>query len=419
MSFVKISNEILSLNKNSLRTFRLQNILSRNNSYSSTLPDKFYNNEQLEMQRSLKKIIDTDINPFVDEWEAKEQLPTHELFKKLGSAGFLGVNKPIEFGGLGLDYKYHAAVLEEMGTIRCGGVPMAIGVQTDVATPALARFGSDRLKKEFLQPAVQGDAVSCVGVTEPGAGSDVAGIKTRAIKDGDDLVITGEKMWISNGMQADWICLLANTSEGKPHKNKSLICVPMDSKGITRTKLKKLGNHCSDTALIHFDSVRVPYDNIIGDEGSGFLYQMLQFQEERLCLCLLLIKSMDLIISQTIDYTRNRKAFGKSILDNQVVQFKLAELATEVEALRALTYSAVDLHIQGENVTLLASMAKLKAGRLVRQTSDTCLQFWGGMGYSAETDISRYFRDTRLLSIGAGADEIMLQIIAKIAGISA
>src|SRR6202045_1466739 len=236
-----------------------------------------------EVRRALQKFIAAEINPFVDEWEKADLFPAHELFKKLGELGFLGLNKPVEFGGQGLDYSYALMMAEELGGIRCGGVPMAIGVQTDMATPALARFGSDEVRREFLVPAISGDAVACIGVSEPGAGSDVASIKTSARSDGDDYVINGGKMWITNGVKADWICLLANTGDGPVHKNKSLICVPMKTKGVCiARKLDKLGMRSSDTAQIFFDDVRVPQRNRIGQEAEGFTYQMLQFQEERL-----------------------------------------------------------------------------------------------------------------------------------------
>ena len=267
--------------------------------------------------------------------------PAHELFKKLGELGFLGLNKPVEFGGQGLDYSYALMMAEELGTIRCGGVPMAIGVQTDMATPALARFGSDEVRREFLAPAIAGDAVACIGVSEPGAGSDVASIKTSARSDGDDYVINGGKMWITNGVQADWICLLANTGDAPKHRNKSLICVPMKTRGVqVARKLDKMGMRSSDTAQIFFDEVRVPKRNRIGEEGQGFTYQMLQFQEERLWGAAACLKAHEIVIADTIEYTRNRKAFGQSILDNQIVHFKLAEMQTEVELLRALIYRA-------------------------------------------------------------------------------
>ena len=375
-----------------------------------------YTQEHQELQRSVKRFIETEINPHVDAWEAAEIFPAHELFKKMGDAGFLGINKPQAYGGMGLDYSYQLAFVEALGDVNCGGVPMAIGVQTDMATPALARFGSDELRKEFLAPSIAGDLVCSIGVSEPGAGSDVASIKTFAKKDGDDYVITGTKMWITSGTQSDWICLLANTSEGAPHKNKTLICVPMKTKGVSvAKKLKKIGMWSSDTAQLYFDEVRVPQRYRIGEEGMGFTYQMQQFQEERLYAAAQWT-ALDRILRETVAYTRERQAFGQSILDNQYVHFRLAELKTEIEALRALVHDAAARLVAGEDVTLLASMAKLKAGRLGREVADGCLQFWGGMGYVWESNVSRAFRDIRLSSIGGGADEVMLGIISKYMG---
>jgi citronellyl-CoA dehydrogenase len=379
-----------------------------------------FTTEHRQLEDTVIKFCDKEINPFVAEWEKAEQFPSHELFKKLGDLGLLGLKYPEEFGGAGLDFSYSMVMAEALGQCNCGGVPMAIGVQTDMATPALARFGSDELRKEYLTPTIAGDTIACLGVSEPGGGSDVAAVKTTAKRegggDGGDYVINGSKMWITNGLQADWCCLLANTSDGPAHKNKSLIVVPMDAPGITRQKIHKIGMHSSDTAQLFFDNVRVPKRNLIGQEGLGFTFQMLQFQEERLWGAAGSLRSLDRLIDQTIDYTRQRKAFGKSILDNQVVHYRLAELRTEVEALRALTYRAVEMYISGKDVTKLASMAKLKCGRLSREVSDACLQYWGGMGYTADNPISQAFRDSRLISIGGGADEIMLGIICKLEG---
>jgi citronellyl-CoA dehydrogenase len=370
-----------------------------------------------EPRRILQKFIANEINPFVDEWEKADIFPAHEVFKKLGDLGFLGLNKPVKFGGQGLDYSYALMMAEELGAIRCGGVPMAIGVQTDMSTPALAKFGSDEVRQEFLVPAIAGDAVTSIGVSEPGAGSDVASIRTNARSDGDDYVINGGKLWITNGTQADWICLLANTSDGPVHRNKSLICVPMKSKGVNvARKLDKLGMRSSDTAQIFFEDVRVPKRNRIGEEGKGFTYQMLQFQEERLWGAAACLKAHEYIIADTIEYTSNRKVFGQSILDNQVVHFKLAEMQTEIELLRSLIYRAAESLVAGEDVTRLATMAKLRAGRLGRELTDACLQYWGGMGFTNETSVSRAYRDSRLTSIGGGADEVMLTILCKMMG---
>ncbi|MFC3226250.1 acyl-CoA dehydrogenase family protein [Marinibaculum pumilum] len=376
-----------------------------------------YGEEHRELQRSLIRFIDTEVNPHVDDWEEAGIFPGHELFGKLGRLGFLGVCKPVEYGGQGLDYSYGLAMAEALGHIRCGGVPMAIGVQTDMATPALARFGSDELRKEFLAPSISGDYVACLGVSEVGAGSDVASVKTTARKDGGDYIINGGKMWTTNGTQADWICLLAGTGGDDVHRNKSLICVPMKTPGVTvARKLDKVGMRSSDTAQIHFEDVRVPQRNRIGEEGMGFTYQMLQFQEERLWGAVAKLLPMERAIQQCIDYTRDRIAFGQPILHNQVVHFRLAELKTEVELLRSLIYRAVEEYVAGTDVTELASMAKLKAGRLGREVADACLQYYGGMGYMNETPISRFWRDSRLTSIGGGADEVMLTIICKLMG---
>jgi citronellyl-CoA dehydrogenase len=377
-----------------------------------------FGSEHEEVRRSLQKFIAAEINPHVDAWEEAGIFPAHELFKKLGNLGFLGLQKPTEYGGQGLDYSYALLMAEELGAIRCGGVPMAIGVQTDMATPALARFGSDEVRSAFLAPSIAGDAVACIGVSEPGAGSDVASIKTHARSDGDDYLISGGKMWITNGTQADWTCLLANTGDGQAHRNKTLICVPMKSKGVEiARKLDKLGMRSSDTAQIYFDEVRVPKRNRIGDEGQGFTYQMIQFQEERLWGAASCLKALEAIIDDTIEYTRNRKVFGRSVLDNQVVHFRMAELASEVELLRSLVYRAGERLVAGEDVTRLATMAKLKGGRLARELTDACLQYWGGMGFMNETSVSRAYRDFRLLSIGGGADEVMLTILSKMMGI--
>ena len=379
-----------------------------------------------QIRDTLKRYIDEHINPHVDEWEEAGIFPAHQVFKGLGDLGLLGLTKPEAYGGAGLDYSYGMVMAETLGHINCGGVPMAIGVQTDMCTPALARFGSDELRKEFLMPAIAGDMVGCIGVSEPGAGSDVAGIKSVARKDGDDYVISGQKMWITNSIQADWMCMLVNTSDGPAHKNKSLVMVPMRdgpngqlTKGIEiAQKIRKIGMNSSDTGLIYLDDVRVPQRNLIGQEGAGFVYQMQQFQEERLWAAASSLVTLTECVRKTIEWAQQRKMFGATLIDQQWVQFKLAELQTEIEALRALTWRAGELYVGGQDVLQLASMAKLKAGRLTREVADTCLQFWGGMGFTWENRVSRLYRDGRLGSIGGGADEVMLGIIAKTMGMA-
>ena len=383
-----------------------------------------FTHEHRQIQSTLKRFIDDVINPHVDEWEAAEIFPAHEVFREMGKLGLLGLTKPEAWGGAGLDYSYGLAMAETLGHIECGGVPMAIGVQTDMATPALARFGSDELRAQFLAPAISGEQVGCIGVSEPAAGSDVAGIKTVARKDGDDYVISGQKMWITNSLQADWMCMLVNTSEGPAHKNKSLVMVPLRENGRLRTgievgkKIRKIGMMSSDTGLLYFDNVRVPQRYRIGDEGQGFVYQMQQFQEERLWCAASTLESLSNCIRWTVEWAQDRQLFGASLADQQWVQFKLAELKTEVESLRALTYAACERYVAGEDVTEWATMCKLKAGRLNRLVPDTCLQFWGGMGFTWENKVARMFRDGRLASIGGGADEVMLGILAKTMGIA-
>ena len=379
-----------------------------------------FTEEHQMFRKAVRAFVENEINPHADEWEAAGTWPAHDILKKMGELGFLGLNYPEEYGGQGADIWFTVVLAEELGRADCAGVPMGITVHSDMCTPALAKYGSEELKQKYLVPALRGEMVGAIAVTEPGAGSDVAGIITRAEPDGDDYVINGSKMYITNGTQADWICLLARTSEGDDYRGMSLIVVPTNTPGfIVSRKLKKLGNLSSDTAVLTFENMRVPVDHRIGEEGRGFYYQMEQFQIERLVGALGGVSGAEKAIRDTIKYTRQRHAFGKPLLANQWIQFKLSELLTEVEALRQLNYycaSLIESNAPTTEVTRIASMCKLKAGRLMRQVADTCLQFYGGMGYMEETPISRYFRDSRLASIGGGADEIMLQIISRIEG---
>ncbi len=374
--------------------------------------------EHQQIFDTTKQFVEKEINPHAGEWERQGMWPAKEIFRKMGALGLLGINKPEAVGGLGLDYSFQVMFAEALGYCKVGGIPMAIGVQTDMATPALARVGNDYLKDNYLKPAIKGEHVACIAVSEAGAGSDVAGIKTTARREGGDYVINGQKMWITNGAQGDWACLLANTGEtpanGGRHSNKSLIVVPLDAKGVDRkTKLEKLGQRSSDTAIIFLDNVRVPVRHLIGEEGKGFTYQMQQFQHERLFLSASILASMDKCIEETVRYTGQRNAFGAPILHNQYVYFRLAELKTEIEAARSLVYRATEELLTGRDVTLLASMAKLKTARVAREVTDGCLQYWGGQGFMWDNPISQYYRDLRLHSIGGGADEIMMSIIAK------
>ncbi len=377
-----------------------------------------FTDEHQMFRQTVRRFVDAEIKPYVEEWEDARIFPAHGLFKKMGALGLLGLTYPEAYGGGGVDYWYQAVMLEEVGRAGCAAVPMAIAVQTDMATPALAAHGSEALKQRYLAPAIAGEMVAAIAISEPDAGSDVAAIRTNAISDGDDYLINGSKMWITNGTQADYLTLLARTSDERGFRGMSLIIVPTNTPGFTVSrKLEKMGNHASDTAILSFDNVRVPQTNRIGPEGMGFSLQMQQFQKERLAGTLMGLSGMEEAIKLTINYCRERHTFGKPLIDNQWIHFRIAELLTEIEALRQLAYHCVRMLVAGEDMTKEVSMAKLKAGRLAREVADSCVQFHGGMGYVEEYPIARYFRDARLLSIGGGADEIMLGIIAKYEGI--
>ena len=318
---------------------------------------------------------------------------------------------------MGADHTFTMIAAEEMGRISCGGVPMAMAVQMSMSTPALARYGSHDLKEQYLAPAIRGEVVTSIAVTEPDAGSDVAGIRTRAVRDGDEWVINGAKLYITNGTQADWLCLLARTSDDPGSRGMSLIVVPtaVDGVAVSR-KLEKLGMWSSDTAELSFTDVRVPVSHTIGEVGRGFQQQMIQFQAERLTTFYKQIGSIELALERTKAYLRERKAFGAPLLANQHLQFVLAELAARHDVLRHYAETAAEAVLRGEDATRYATIGKLLGSRLQREVADWAVQFHGGIGYMDEHWTSRYFWDTRLDSIGAGADEVMLRILARMDG---
>lgn len=377
--------------------------------------------EEHQMFRDTVRAFVTDhINPHIDEWELEGGFPARELFTKMGSLGLLGLEYEPKFGGGGADHLYTLILCEELGRCDAMGVPMAIGVQTDMATPALARFGSDELKEQYLRPAIAGTAVAAVAVTEPDAGSDVAGIRTRAVRDGDTYIINGAKLYITNGTQADWVCLVARTSDEGGYRGISQIVVPTDAEGFAVSrKLDKLGMRGSDTAELTFTDMRVPVANLIGVEGRGFQQQMAQFQNERLVAAYQTVGAMEMALTRTREYLAERQAFGGPLLALQHVQFELAELSAELELVRSLNYRAAAEMIAGNDVTRLATVAKLTSARALRRVADVCLQFHGGIGYMEETWTARFFRDSRLWSIGGGADEVMLRTLARLDGFSA
>ena len=378
----------------------------------------YYTEEQQAFQQTIRDFFEREINPHVDEWEKARIFPAHRVFKRCGELGMLGVSYDERYGGAGLDYSWTAAYVEAMSeSCLCNGIPMAIMVQTDMCTPALHDFGSEELKQRWLRPSITGEAVGAIGVTEPAAGSDVFAIQTAARRDGDFYVINGRKIFITNGTQADYITTLVKTAPDQGYHGFSLIVVPTDTPGFqVANKLEKVGNHSSDTAELVFEDVRVPVANRIGEEGMGFIYQMQQFQKERMVASLGSTAAAQSMLRKTVQYVKERKVFGKPLALKQHVQFTLAELQTEIEMLRQLNYHCVRKIVAGEDSTRETSMSKLAAGRLARKVADWCMQFHGGYGYMDEYYVSRYWRDSRLLSIGGGADEVMLQIIAKLEG---
>jgi len=369
------------------------------------------------VKKTVIDFVNKEINPYVDEWEENEIAPLSALFKKMGKLGFLGIRYDTKYGGEGLDYWHELALLEGLCEIEAGGVLMAICVQSNMATPAIQEFGSEYLKETYLKPAIKGDMVAAIAVTEPGAGSDVSAIQTTAKKDGDSYIVNGSKTFITNGTQADFITLLAKTSDEPGYHSFGLFIVPTDLPGFNVSKkLKKMGMKSSDTAELFFDNVRVPAENLIGEEGEGFIMQMQQFQHERFTAlpgCYIQNKK---IIDETVKYLKGRVVFGKPLITKQVLQHRLAQWLAEIECVKQLTYHIVRMKMKGMDVTKEISMAKLVGAELSGKVTDGCLQMYGGMGYMDEMKISRSFRDSRLMAVGGGTNEVMCEIISKLEG---
>ena len=380
--------------------------------------DIYFTKEHDQVRKALRDFINKEINPHIDEWEEAGMAPLHDIFKKMGDLGFLGIRFDPKYGGEGLDYWYDTLFLEELGHIHSGGVPMAIAVQTHMATPAIEEFGSEYLKENYLRPAIKGDLVGAIAVTEPDAGSDVAGLKTTAKKDGDSYIINGSKTFITNGVQADFLTLLARTSDEPGYHSFSLIVVPTNLPGfVVSKKLDKFGMRSSDTAELFFDNLRVPAENRIGEENEGFIYQMQQFQHERFSVmptCYIRLRD---VIDFTIEHMKERTTFGKPLAARQVLKHRIAQWVTEIETLKHLTYHITRMKMEKLDATKEISMGKLLGGQLTKKVTDGCLQIYGGMGYMNEMRIVREYRDGRLMAIGGGTDEIMCEIIAKMEGL--
>jgi len=379
-----------------------------------------FNDDHASFRDSVRRLVDVEINPFVDQWEGAGTFPAHDLFPKLASIGLLGLEYEPEYGGEGADHSFTMIACEELGRVEAAGVSMAINVQSNMATPSLARYGTAEQKRQFLAPAIAGTAVAAIGVTEPDSGSDVSALRTRAVRDGNDWVITGRKLYITNGTQADWVCLLARTSDEGSYRGMSQIIVATGSPGFSVSrKLDKLGNRSSDTAELVLDAVRVPVANTLGTPGHGFQQQMEQFIIERMSAAYSIVGQCDVALARTREYLHQRQVFGQTLASKQYVAFRVTELAAQVDLLRSHNTLTCETLMAGEDVTRMAAVAKLTAGRLVREVADLCLQFHGGVGYMEETWTSRFFRDSRLASIGAGADEVMLQVLARLDGLPA
>lgn len=377
----------------------------------------YFTKDHDQVRRALADFVKKEINPNVDQWEEDGIAPLKELFQKMGRLGFLGIRYDPEYGGQGLDYWYDTVFLEELGHIKALGLSVAITVQTHMATPAIHEFGSDYLKNTYLKAAIAGDMVGAIAVTEPNAGSDVAAIRTTAKKDGDDYLINGSKMYITNGTQADFYTLLARTGDEPGYHCFSLFVVPAETDGVTVSrKLDKLGVRISDTAELFFDKVRVPAANLIGKEGEGFIYQMMQFQHERFSLLPFACTAARDIIDMTVEHIRRRIVFGKPLITKQVLRHRIADWLTEIECLQQLIYHIVRMKEAKLDVTREVSMGKLIASRVLMKVADGCLQMYGGLGFMNEMLISRYYRDARGLAIGGGADEVMREVLAKLEG---
>jgi len=368
--------------------------------------------EHEQFRETVRKFVETELRPRAREFDGLGRIDK-SLFGKMGDLGMLGLRYDPAYGGAGLDWSFTAVMYEELARCDNAGVTMGISVHTDMATPSLAEFGSEELKRRFLAPSIAGEMVSAIAVTEPDAGSDVAAIKTRAVRDGDEWVINGSKIYITNAATADWLCLLAVTDPDAGYGGFSQIIVPTNVPGFRYALLDKIGNWGSDTGQLFFDDVRVPVANTIGEIGRGFHQQMQQFQDERLVACVSAIASSQHLWEETRRWAQERVLFGKPLAKMQNTQFKMVELWTRICAARELVRACVGKRVDGEDATPLISAAKLFCCRVSREVADECIQLHGGYGYMKESMAGRAFVDSRLLSIGGGSDETMMYYLAK------
>ncbi len=377
-----------------------------------THEDPLNSPEHESFRETVRRFVEQELRPRAREFDEMGRFDK-KLFKVMGDLGMLGLRYDPKYGGAGLDWSYTAVLFEEIARSDNAGVTMGISVHTDMATPSLAEFGSEDLKQQYLTPSIAGEMVSAIAVTEPDAGSDVSGIRTRAIRDGEDWVINGSKIYITNAATADWLCLLAVTDPEAGYGGFSQILVPTDTPGFRYELLDKIGNWGSDTGQLYFEDVRVPVAHTIGDIGRGFQQQMMQFQDERLVGCVSSIAGSMFLWEETRRWAEERVLFGKPLSKMQNTQFKMVELYTQLTAAKELTQACVRKRVAGVDATDLITMAKLFCGRVSRQVADECIQFHGGYGYMKESMAGRAFVDSRLISIGGGSDETMLHYMAK------
>src|SRR5689334_11279393 len=375
-----------------------------------------FTDEHEQLRESIHRFVTTEFAPHSEEWE--ENTFPDSVFPAMAKHGFLGLDKPEEYGGEGGDYYTALVLAEEMAHAKCGGLAMGIAVHTDMAMPPINLLGTEEQKQEWMVPAIKGEKILCLGITEPDAGSDVAGIKTRAVRDGDEYVINGSKTFITNGHRADVIVLVTKTDPDAGYDGFTLFLVDMDLPGVIREKrLEKLGMHASDTALLAFQDVRVPASAALGEVGRGFYHIMWELQGERLIGAAGCVAGAQRVFDQTLAYARERTAFGRPIGGFQVTRHKFAEMATKIEAARQLVYATAWRFMNGEYPVREISMAKLHAARVAVEVADECIQIHGGAGYMKEVGIERVWRDMRLNRIGAGTDEIMLDVIGRSYGL--
>lgn len=377
------------------------------------MSEKFFTPEHEMFRKSVRTYVEQKLKPNAEKWEEAGIFP-REVFKEMGDLGFLGIRAPESHGGSALDYWYTVAFAEELPRSTMAGLNMAIMVQTDMATPVIWDIGDDYHKRNFAAPAARGEVIAALGVSEPNAGSDVASIRTTARRDGDDFVINGQKTFITNGTRADFITLAVRTGDSG-YGGISLVLFPCDAKGFkVGRKLKKIGNHTSDTAELFFEDCRIPAKNLLGEQDQGFIYIMRNFQGERLIAAISAVAGAQLAIDEAIAYGQDRKAFNRPIGNFQVWRHKFVEHLTAVEAARRLTYFACEKFAAGEEATREITMSKLFAGDLLQKVIYDCQQFYGGWGYIEEFPIARAYRDARLITIGGGTSEIMKEILVKL-----